>query len=83
MGLDIGLTPFAKRLPLPVRRTTPSHMNRTLHRRWLVTSAAAGLFKIPNADHDNVLVTDYPIYADIAEWMMLHVHRQTPAVNSP
>ncbi len=29
--------------------------------------------EIPGADHDNVLVTDYPIYADIAEWMMRHV----------
>lgn len=29
--------------------------------------------EIPDAGHDNVLVTAYPIYADIAEWMMLHV----------
>ena len=29
--------------------------------------------EIPGADHDNVLVTAYPIYADIAEWMMRHV----------
>ena len=25
---------------------------------------------IPNAGHDNILVTSYPIYADIAEWML-------------
>ncbi len=30
--------------------------------------------EIPGAGHDNVLVTSYPIYADIAEWMFLHLH---------
>jgi pimeloyl-ACP methyl ester carboxylesterase len=29
--------------------------------------------EIPDADHDNVLITAYPIYADIAEWMLAHV----------
>lgn len=29
--------------------------------------------EIPGAGHDNVLVTKYPIYADIAEWMIRHV----------
>lgn len=29
--------------------------------------------EVPGADHDNVLITDYPIYADIAEWMLRHV----------
>lgn len=29
--------------------------------------------EIPGADHDNVLITNYPIYADIAEWMIQHV----------
>lgn len=29
--------------------------------------------EIPDADHDNVLITAYPIYADIAEWMLLNV----------
>lgn len=28
---------------------------------------------IPGAGHDNVLITDYPIYADIAEWMLRSV----------
>ena len=28
---------------------------------------------MPGADHARVLVTDYPIYADIAEWMVKHV----------
>jgi uncharacterized protein len=26
--------------------------------------------EIPGADHDNVLITDFPIYAEIAEWML-------------
>lgn len=30
--------------------------------------------EIPGAGHDNVLITSYPIYADIAEWMLRHVH---------
>lgn len=28
------------------------------------------LVEIPSADHDNVLITEYPIYADIAAWML-------------
>lgn len=29
--------------------------------------------EIPGADHDNVFITDYPIYADLAEWMIRHL----------
>jgi pimeloyl-ACP methyl ester carboxylesterase len=29
--------------------------------------------EIPGAGHDNVLITDFPIYAEIAAWMILHV----------
>ncbi|MES2439976.1 MAG: alpha/beta fold hydrolase [Verrucomicrobiota bacterium] len=29
--------------------------------------------EIPGAGHDNVLITAYPIYADIAEWMLQNV----------
>ncbi len=29
--------------------------------------------EIPNADHDNVLITDFPIYATLAEWMLHRV----------
>lgn len=29
--------------------------------------------EIPGAAHDNVLITSYPIYADLAEWMLRHV----------
>jgi pimeloyl-ACP methyl ester carboxylesterase len=33
--------------------------------------------EVPGADHDNVLVTDFPVYATVAEWMLRHV---TPAL---
>ena len=33
-------------------------------KRWL---------EIPGADHHNVLVTDFPVYAEIAAWMLEHV----------
>ncbi len=29
--------------------------------------------EIPDAGHDDVLITSYPIYADIAQWMLVHV----------
>ena len=39
----------------------------TTPKRWI---------EIPDAGHDNVLITAYPIYADIVEWMLRHVHRR-------
>lgn len=45
--------------------------------RPLYESLPAGIEKrwieIPGADHDNVLITDFPIYAEMAEWMLRHV----------
>jgi pimeloyl-ACP methyl ester carboxylesterase len=35
-----------------------------ISKKWVV---------IPDAGHDNVLVTSYPIYADIAGWMLRHL----------
>jgi pimeloyl-ACP methyl ester carboxylesterase len=29
--------------------------------------------EIPGADHDNVLITDFPIYSELAEWMLRNV----------
>ncbi|CAN5377577.1 hypothetical protein BH23VER1_BH23VER1_14010 [soil metagenome] len=29
--------------------------------------------EVPTAGHDNVLITDFPIYAEIATWMLKHV----------
>ena len=31
--------------------------------------------EIPGAGHDNVLITDFPIYATIAEWMIRHLQQ--------
>lgn len=45
--------------------------------RRLYASLPAGIEKrwieIPGADHDNVLITEFPIYAEMAEWMLKHV----------
>lgn len=45
--------------------------------RSLFAALPAGLEKkwieIPGADHDNVLITEFPIYAEVAEWMLRHV----------
>jgi pimeloyl-ACP methyl ester carboxylesterase len=46
----------------------------TLHHS-LPTTTRKKWTEIPDAGHDNVLVTSYPIYADIAEWMLLHVRQ--------
>lgn len=35
-----------------------------IEKRWI---------EIPGADHDNVLITDFPIYAEMAEWMLRYV----------
>ena len=32
--------------------------------------------EIPSADHDNVLITDFPIYATVAEWFLRHTRPQ-------
>lgn len=39
----------------------------------LPTSTTKQWIEIPGATHDNVLITAYPIYADLAEWMLRHV----------
>lgn len=45
--------------------------------RRLYEALPAGIEKrwveIPRADHDNVLITDFPIYAEMAAWMLRHV----------
>jgi hypothetical protein len=44
---------------MPLRLTLPA-----TPKRWI---------EIPGAGHDNVLITTYPIYADVAEWILRHV----------
>ena len=36
----------------------------TMKKQWI---------DVPEADHDNVLITDFPIYATVAKWMLHHV----------
>ena len=36
----------------------------TIKKQWI---------DVPEADHDNVLITDFPIYANVAKWMLHHV----------
>lgn len=36
----------------------------SIEKQWL---------EIPDAGHDNVLITDFPVYATIAEWLIRHV----------
>lgn len=50
----------------------PIELGRNLHDA-LPTGIAAEWIEVPQADHDDVLITDFPIYAKMAEWMMLHV----------
>ncbi|MBB5034428.1 alpha/beta hydrolase [Prosthecobacter vanneervenii] len=53
-------------------RVVPAECGRRLYaalppeidKRWV---------EIPGADHDNVLITDFPIYAEMAEWLLRHV----------
>lgn len=39
----------------------------------LPTATPKRWIEIPGAGHDNVLITAYPIYADLADWMLRHV----------
>ncbi len=38
----------------------------------------AAFIEIPAADHDNALITPYPIYADLAAWMLNHIPKKSP-----
>lgn len=39
--------------------------------------------EIPGAGHDNVLVTDFPIYAEIAEWFLTHTEHKERTASLP
>lgn len=75
---------LAGRLTMPVLvahgtkdRVVPIEAGRRLYEA-LPGSLEKQWVEIPGADHDNVLITDFPIYATVAEWMLRHV---TPAPN--
>jgi len=51
-------------IPIEAGRRLYSALPASLEKQWV---------EIPGADHNNVLITDFPIYATIAEWMLRHV----------
>jgi alpha-beta hydrolase superfamily lysophospholipase len=51
-------------IPIDCGRRLYAALPEGIEKRWV---------EIPGADHHNVLVTDFPIYAEMAEWMLRHV----------
>jgi len=51
-------------IPIACGRRLYDSLPPGIEKRWI---------EIPGADHDNVLITDFPIYAEMAEWMLRHV----------
>lgn len=51
-------------IPVECGRRLYAALPPGIEKRWV---------EIPGADHDNVLITDFPIYAEMAEWMLRHV----------
>ncbi len=66
-------------IPTLIAHGTADHVVSMESGRRLFDSLPDSISKkwveIPGAGHDNVLITAYPIYADIAEWMLRHVSR--------
>lgn len=54
-------------IPVECGRRLYAALPPGLEKRWV---------EIPGADHDNVLITDFPIYAEMVEWMLRHVPEQ-------
>ncbi len=65
------------RIPTLIAHGTTDHVSAIACGKCLYDSLPASTPKrwieIPAADHDNVLITAYPIYADLAEWMLRNV----------
>lgn len=51
-------------IPLESGKRLYAALPAALEKQWI---------DVPDADHDNVLITDFPIYATVAEWMLRHV----------
>ncbi|MBB5040538.1 alpha/beta hydrolase family protein [Prosthecobacter dejongeii] len=51
-------------VPIESGRQLFAALPSTLEKKWV---------EIPSADHHNVLITDFPTYATIAQWMLTHV----------
>ncbi|MEO8614983.1 MAG: alpha/beta fold hydrolase [Luteolibacter sp.] len=65
------------RIPTFIAHGTADQVSAISRGKYLFDSLPATTPKkwieIPGAGHDNVLITVYPIYADIAEWMLRYV----------
>lgn len=53
-------------IPISLGRHLFESMTQGVEKRWV---------EIPRVDHDNVLITDFPIYAEMTEWMLKHLPR--------
>lgn len=51
-------------IPIECGRRLHMALPSNIEKRWV---------EIPGADHDNVLITDFPIYAEMAAWLLRHV----------
>lgn len=51
-------------IPMECGRRLYDALPTGIEKRWV---------EIPGADHDNVLITDFPIYSEMAEWLLRHV----------
>ncbi len=51
-------------VPIESGRQLFASLPARLEKKWV---------EIPSADHHNVLITDFPTYATIAQWMLTHV----------
>ncbi len=51
-------------IPIECGRRLYAALPSGIEKRWI---------EIPGADHNNVLITDFPIYAEMAEWMLRYV----------
>lgn len=53
----------ATMIPPSRRKALFNSLPQDIEKEWLL---------IPNAGHSDVLVTDYPLYAKMAEWLLSH-----------
>jgi pimeloyl-ACP methyl ester carboxylesterase len=51
-------------IPIEAGRRLYALLPATLEKKWV---------EIPGADHHNVMITDFPVYATVGAWMLRHV----------
>lgn len=79
--VDIRPVDLLERIPCPILvghgtndSVIPIELGHNL-RAALPSAIETRWVEIPGADHDNVLITDFPIYATLAEWFLKHRQR--------